>query len=422
MTDDRLSFDDYEEVFTPGAPLELPTFFFGRQQELHDLHLALTRRGLHPIVIGNRGVGKTSLVHQALAKIDAPSAVVTCNSTMSFDSFARRALSLLGVSSDATEVVTEAERSVTGKGTPFGLGAETTGTTKTSTTQQGIASRTIDAWQFYEFLRDLKKKAIVVLDEYDVVKASNIKFHREVAECIKTLADNSRSCDSRLVVVGVSQSAASLLGTHESIERSSREVYLRPLRREDMFDFIGHAEEELGFQFSPAVRQALVENSGGYPYFVHLVGLECLDAMTNRDPGARVVEDIDFTNASRKAVQRAFRSELRKYREAIKRLSRGEIEILEELASVTRDRPVNRGWFLQHIVRLKDIPESLANDSLIRLQQDARLIYISRNKDELRFADPLMAPFLRIAIVPKGTPASEGQLSLFGEDTEGTAS
>ena len=58
------------------------------------------------------------------------------------------------------------------------------------------------------------------------------------------------------------------------------------------------------------------------------------------------------------------------------------------------------------------------NDALIRLQQERRLLYISRNKDDVRFADPLMAPFLRSAIFPSLTQrvTPREQLLLFSAE------
>ncbi|MDY7092387.1 MAG: ATP-binding protein [Acidobacteriota bacterium] len=409
-----LDFDDYDEVFTPGAPMENGRFFFGRDQELSDLERAIKRRGHHPIVIGNRGVGKTSLVRQAFTNQGVKSVFVTCNSRISFDEFARNTLEEIGLDISSVEVRDSAVRSFEGKGAPFGVGARATRASKTDTTRKPLWANEIDPWTFYRLLRKHPEKIVIILDEYDVVGSrKNREFHGATAELIKTLADNSLDCDSRLVVVGVSHSAQALLGRHESIERSAREIYLRPLRREDVADFLSQAEQSLGFEFLPQVKRSIIMNSGGYPYFVHLVGLECLDAMTRRAGEGRLVEMVDYENAMRRSVQRAFRSELRKYREAMLKLGEGEMALVRMLARISIDRGVTRAE-LRNRLKKNGVNPGEFNDMLLRLQQERHLVYISRNKDEVRFADPLMAPFLRLAIFPKRESLDRDQLELFG--------
>jgi MoxR-like ATPase len=62
-------FSDYQKLLKPSAPILERRYLYGRAQELLDLERAMTRDGHHPIVIGARGVGKTSLVRVALLRI-----------------------------------------------------------------------------------------------------------------------------------------------------------------------------------------------------------------------------------------------------------------------------------------------------------------------------------------------------------------
>jgi hypothetical protein len=50
---------------------------------------------------------------------------------------------------------------------------------------------------------------------------------------------------------------------------------------------------------------------------------------------------------------------------------------------------------LQHRLSEKGINQGEFNSILVKLEQDKKLIYVSRNMDDVRFVDPLLAPFLR---------------------------
>lgn len=54
---------EINQVFTPGAPVQTKDLFSGRQQQLNRTLEAVTSPGRHPVIFGQRGVGKTSLAN-----------------------------------------------------------------------------------------------------------------------------------------------------------------------------------------------------------------------------------------------------------------------------------------------------------------------------------------------------------------------
>ena len=313
----------YEKVFTPGAPGKGRHYLFGRDQELNDLRRVIKRPGLHPIVIGNRGVGKTSVTLQAFANFKPPIIRVGCNPDITFQKLARQILRGVGYDTNEIESKVEKHKEIGAKALPFGVGVAAAGTKTKSLTRREIGEEELDPWEVFRLLKELKKKFIIIIDEYDAIPPRNSDVHTPLAYLIKTLADNSGECDTRIVIVGVARSSQELLGRHESIERSAREIYLRPLRREDVNDFLTEAETRLKFKFSADVIKDIVWGSMGYPYYVHLVGLECLDAMIERNKKSRIVKRVDFTKAIQSAVQKAFRAELKKRQETTQRFRFG---------------------------------------------------------------------------------------------------
>jgi len=306
-------------------------------------------------------------------------AKVTCNRRLTFDGLARAILGQIGVEVD---------------------------------------NRRLDSWTVFQWCKQLDKPLTIVIDEYDTIPTGAVDFHSAVAELMKAAADNSSSdSDVHIVVVGVAQSAAALLGRHDSIERSAREIYLRPLRTEDVLDFLSGAEDELSFSFVADIKHRIARDSLGYPYFVHLVGLECMDAMLARDKNARQVIEQDYERAIRRAVQRAYRSELRKYQKAVEGLGEAEMAVIRELVAVDDPEPA-RLELQRRLEQKRSMTAAEFDHAWVRLQQERRILYVSRNNDGIRFADPLMKPFLRATILrdpppPGSTSQAPAQLDLF---------
>lgn len=410
----------YEAIFTPGAPVRMSTYLYGREQELRDLRGLIRQAGTHPVVVGARGVGKTSLVCLGLAK--EKQVVVGCNRDWQFEDLARAILAQIHASHNVVESINETSNFFSGEGgIPGAAKISSQNTTTKTDKRKGLGSTKLDAWTLFDHLRQIREKFIVIIDEYDLVSIKNIDFHHKVAELIKHLADRSEICDSRIVVVGVGQSAEALLGEHPSIERSAVEIFVRPLRKKDVYDFLSRAEKSLHFQFAQTVKNVIVEEANGYPYYFHLLGLLCIEAMLERDVRAREVTEIDFKKAQKKASYRAFRSILAKYRTAFQSTTPAETQIIVELA----------GRFPRHPKRI-ELKNQLAEKFSITnvdfdvalgvLERDKRLIYVSRSKDDIRFHDPLVPLFLRARYFPQFYPreivhlTTNMQIDLFDEE------
>src|SRR3989442_2618329 len=79
--------------FTPHKPINSEKLFFGRQAEVQRLLECMTTPGLHALLFGERGVGKSSLanitLHLLLSKLaKGKSLLVRCDSLSTFSSVA----------------------------------------------------------------------------------------------------------------------------------------------------------------------------------------------------------------------------------------------------------------------------------------------------------------------------------------------
>lgn len=388
-----MEFSEYGKIFTPSAPV-LDSFLVGRRQDLFDLQNALSRPGMNPIVIGHRGVGKTTLVENAIRTWRGPIIRFSSSPSATFQDLVRFAKSQIDGQGaiDQQEIVSSTSM---GGGASLGVfsGKGSASIEQTDTLKPIQHSESLPFTLFTLLTKD-KHPRLLIVDEYDATKSQAKTFHEGIAYTIKHLSDNCRRTDSRVLIIGISQSAENLLGRHESIERCAIETYVLPLKKHHVVEFLAQAEEHLGFKFDDPVRQRIVDHSLGYPYFMHLVGLNCLDAMTYRDSRARRVTMIDYSQAIDKAVNKAFRSTLSKYKVAIQGLSPHEIDVIRALALHPKMNPP-RHQFRAMVVGDRIMKANDVDQYLTRLQQEKGLLYISRNDDTVRFSDPLMKPFLR---------------------------
>ncbi len=386
----------YTEIFIPGKPVMNERFLVGRRQEQEDIEKMLKRPGRHAIVIGDRGVGKTSLVKQMLNKRKRPVVWRGCSPQLKYNTVFRDLLEDLRIDLRTIETVMGSETTGKVSANPFRLGAEGEYRRRSESRSRTVGSDVLTPWATFRLLREHAPNAVLVIDEYDAIsyRGQSSEFHEGIAFTIKHLSDHSDSCDAKIIVVGIAYSSEALLGKHESIERNAREIYLKPLRQQDFRDFLEGAESALGLQFDDDVKARLAREALGYPYFVHLVGLEAVDAMLARDRQARIVTRQDYDKGLQSAVDAAFRSELRKYRSALERMEANDKNVTRELVN-WKPHSILRPHLRRMLAEKYGLSSVAFDSSLARLEKDIHLIYVARHLDEVRFVDPLLKPFLR---------------------------
>lgn len=415
---------NYKNIFLPGSPVKDRKYLLGREQELTDLHNILDRPGQHAIVIGDRGVGKTTLVKEVLRENKYKYAFRTCDPVSSFATVFKNLCKTVVNNPTPIEIINESTTEGGLQGTPLGFGVTVKKANKTYEKYIPEISSLEGPWDVFSIFKSFPHKWIFILDEYDSIGQSQdpSNFHTNVAYLIKQLADNNDECDSRIIVIGVAKSSTALLGKHESIQRSAREIYVRRLRRSDILKFLELSEEDLGIHFDDAVKYHFAHGSLGFPFFLHLVGLECIESMLRRDANSREVTFFDFQIAVRRAVDQAFRAELSKYSAILEISDKHEKAIIDTLAVFKYSHP-KRDIIQKEVTKLYGINEKDFDVSLLKLTQEKHFIFMTRETDELRFIDPLMQPFLREKILvfqnkPIELSTQSDQISFLEQDVE----
>lgn len=252
------------DALSASQPVTSRERFAGRQDVLGSLIAAIEQHRAHVVLYGERGIGKTSLVHVfAETARDARYLVLygSCGVEARFDDMFRTFASEMpllyhsGISPTADE--TEHNRSFADL----------------------LDQDHLDARELADlFQKIVGTRVILVLDEYD--RVADPAFRRNVAELIKNLSD--RAARVQLVLTGVASNLDELIGFTPSIRRNIIGLAVGPMADDELKEILRRAETATGLLFAPDAGALIVRMAGGSPYLVRLLG--------NRAAG-RVLDD-----------------------------------------------------------------------------------------------------------------------------------
>lgn len=269
------------DAFTPSQPVNDRAMFAGRRGLLEDLIVAIEDQRLHFVLYGDRGIGKTSILHvlSDLA-VDADYLVcyISCGDRMNFGDFARRIAQRIPLlfHGDYTPGSAEIER----------------GMHLSDIMPQGD----IDVSTFGEMLGRLSDtRILMLLDEFDRVESED--FRRSIAELIKNLSD--KAAPAQIVIAGVAPDLSELIAQIPSIRRNVLGVMVPNMTDEEVSEMLAIAERRAGLSFTDEARELIGLASLGLPYLVGLVAQHAGLLATQRDD--LLVSKADVRAAIRKA-------------------------------------------------------------------------------------------------------------------------
>ncbi len=244
--------------------------FAGRHDALSQLIAAIEQQRLHVVIYGERGIGKTSLVHVfADTAREARYLVLygSCGTEGRFDEIIR---------AFATKIPMLYHRSVL----PTTAAVEQALHFDTMLPDTPFGPR-----EASDLLADVVgTRIILILDEYDRIADAN--FRRDVAELIKNLSD--RAARVQLILTGVASNLDELIGFAPSIRRNIVGLPMRPLTVDEVGEILRLGEEAAGVHFAEDAVAMVADLANGSPYLVRLLGHRA--AMTALDQRRTRVE------------------------------------------------------------------------------------------------------------------------------------
>lgn len=244
-------------AFSPGAPINQSTLFAGRQAELQSISDAVVQRGLHVVVFGERGVGKTSLTNVLPEFMDQAGigdftvGRVNCDSGDTFRTLWQKVLREVTVS------VTMPSAGLRPSSQEYILTLnETLGTDPSPEDVRYLLQR-------------VGRRLILVFDEFD--RIGQPLADRGMANVIKSLSDHL--VDVTVVLVGVADTVDELVREHQSIDRCLVQVRMPRMSQSELEDILARGYSQVEMAVQPDAALLIAYLSQGLPHFTHLLGL-----------------------------------------------------------------------------------------------------------------------------------------------------
>lgn len=261
-------------LFGANQPVDNPRDLFGREAELNLLRDAVLESGMHAVIHGPRGSGKTSLVRVFGDMADARGATIiylSCAGTGDLGQVILPYLHELGPAA-------------------FGLRgdeyARALDLLSAAPTPRAVAAL---------LARADRDDVVFILDEFDRLDDSETKA--QLALLLKLLSDMRSRV--RLLFVGISGDVSDLIDVHASVRRHLTAVGLKPIADAEVKNFIRLTSNAIGLNIAPGALEALRWAACGSPYHMRLFSLQaCLVAI---DRGQLEVDDAAMTEGLRRA-------------------------------------------------------------------------------------------------------------------------
>ncbi len=251
-------------IFSPSAPIENADLFVGRELQIMQISEAIEQRGLHAVMFGSRGVGKTSLANILGDLLDNVFiSKITCNRNDTFNTIWEKAFRKVKY--------VEKERTVGFKPTE-----------REHVVQLMLPENIqIDPMHIEEAFKDMNDHFLFIFDEFDSITSADTQI--KMADTMKALSDNVPNVT--LLIIGIAESVSQLIGDHPSLERCIKQIQM-PIMSDEEAEKIIESIGVVSLEIDETVVNKIVAYASGFPHYVHLL---CRYAAS-----ITVVNDSDF--------------------------------------------------------------------------------------------------------------------------------
>ncbi|BBM89746.1 hypothetical protein COTS27_01453 [Spirochaetota bacterium] len=305
---DRALKERLHKAFSPAMPINDVDAFYGRYEELERLSEAIDEPGMHIMLYGERGIGKTSLANVIFARDPSLHFIkITCTEREGFTNLWRHILTQLKSNIGKSFFSQSGHTKKTNlPAAAFENFKAHIDTALTDSERKSLSTETI-----IKILHPLPKKLVIVLDEFDVA-AKQETVSQLFAGLIKTFSD--RLPQITLLFVGIANNSTELIAEHPSLERCFSQIMLKRMNMEEMSDLLTGCLLKVKLTTDGEVKTLLLTLAAGFPYYVHMLGKYAAEsALTHR---YTVITKANLKASVEKAIRNTFASIVTAYKKA----------------------------------------------------------------------------------------------------------
>jgi Cdc6-like AAA superfamily ATPase len=287
---------DFEimQLFSPATPINEADLFAGRRPQVIRLIEAVSERGRHAVLYGERGVGKTSLASIFHMLIGGPRRTVIpirkqAGPTDTFVTLWKRVFEDIQV-----EKIDEA-----GNPALVSLADQYLGAITPDNIVKELANFSIN------------HVPVIIIDEFDKLK--NSRARQLISHTIKSLSD--AGINATIVIVGVADDIDFLISEHSSVERNLTEIKMPRMSNDEMNQILDTRIPKVGMKLHSDARWKIVTLSRGLPTYVHQLGRDAARRAVERKKLTILEEDVD--EAIKILVQQSDQTTNKAYNHAI---------------------------------------------------------------------------------------------------------
>jgi uncharacterized protein len=345
----------------PSLPIESEEHLFGREHAIQTIRQAYLTPGRQIFVIGDRGVGKTSVARTAAHLLNPSTSdpvYVAASSTATFETILTAIhTQLVG---DTNEVTSRSRVSVGPEYLQYSKEQE-----RTRSGAAVIADINAAAAAIRSGCANPDGRRVIVIDEFDRLPSQR---DRELfAELTKHLADTG--VNAFVIFCGIGRDVDSLLAAHGSTHRYFDTINLPRLDYTARWAIVDQVAAALGIEVNPDSRFRIAAISDGFPQYVHLICLKMFWHIFNRPEVVTTATSEHYVAAVRDAVI-GIEPELRKPYEDATMKNKDDYEPILWAAAAHFETARNTQAIFESYVRVMDV---LGRDPLDRKKFPSKL-------------------------------------------------
>lgn len=268
--------NDYEfskilnKFVTPSEPITTPERLFGREDELKRASRALLDPGKQIFIIGERGVGKTSLANIVASfhqSSDAEPLKTSCAEDTTFKTLISDIVIKALNRSKFKEVSTKQTKGIS---LPL-LSKISANLSKEISVKEKVILDQIDtvsdALTILQEISELhSENPVIVVDELDRMNKDNI---RPLSDIIKGISD--QRINIKFIFTAVAQTYELIFGSHESTRRQLEIIELPVLSWDSRMELIEKTLNNFDINIDRTTTIRISAISDGFPHYIHFI-------------------------------------------------------------------------------------------------------------------------------------------------------